>query len=424
MDFVETWVGLCQELTDANEELLEVSGLTALSTVSYNVIIPMTTDLRPFSENENTGKKLNIWTLIIGKTRLSRKTTVMRFLHDFILSVMGPNYLCPYLSTPEALLEELSFHPIKTWLIDEFAIILEQCRKKDYMADFQGILQKLYDGTTITRRTRGRGFLKIENPYFSIMATTTPYTIKEKLLDEKMFIHGFLNRFLIIWDEGAKHLVPVGERLLSLLPLKNNEIIQLKEKAKKIMKKEIIFIWFDKETRNLLNQFDQQIYASIKKSTDEVAIAYYGNLTDFIIKISALYRISRAIEKELDKPTITVEKEDFTKAYKFIWNTILPSFKTLREQVKLAKTVKPMTIESIEDYIETVKDIVRKHGEKRNGYYVIEKHRLTKLWNGRTHSTVRELNKVLATLDAMGEVEQKLEKSKQGRPRWMYYFKI
>ena len=423
MDFVETWVEVLSECTDANRELLEASGLLALSTVVNNVVIPVSTDIRPFSSSENVGKKLNLWFLVIGRTRVSRKTTIMKFIEDFIYNNLGPEYLCSYIATPEALVEELSLNTHRVWLVDEFAIPLEMCSKKDYMAAFQGILQKLYDGTSFTWRTRGRGLVKIENPYFTVWASTTPFSVKEKLINEKMFIHGFLNRFIILWDEGTRQLVPIGKRMLRNGILSISNIKEIQEITHKLRKKDIMTIWYDGETLELLNEFDSKVHEQIKTLDNEVILAYYGNLTDFILKLSALYRIARITEKELDSSTIIARKEDFRKAYNFIKAIVLPSFEKLKQEMKLTKTAVSAKVEKIEDLVDIVWSVVKKYGKKQDDYYVIDRTTLYRKFYKETNGYDAEtLTKVLNTLINMEFVEKRIEKTK-GRPKIVYYFK-
>ena len=109
-DFIETWIELLDNLTDANRELKEAAGLFVLSSlVGHKAVIPVTTDAKIFSEGMNmTGKRLNLWFLIIGKSRWSRKSTVSAYAEDYLRVLMGDEYILSTIATPEALIEELS----------------------------------------------------------------------------------------------------------------------------------------------------------------------------------------------------------------------------------------------------------------------------------------------------------------------------
>jgi len=44
---------------------------------------------------------------------------------------------------------------------------------------------------------------------------TTSYAVRRKLITEDMIHHGFLNRLLLIWDEGFENFITLSERILT-----------------------------------------------------------------------------------------------------------------------------------------------------------------------------------------------------------------
>ncbi len=433
-DFIGKWVELLDKFTDANRELKEAAGLFALSSlVGHKAIIPCPSSSRPFSEVEEgtgtkMGKRLNLWFLIIGRSRWSRKTTVANLTRDFLSATLGHNYLLTTVSTPEALIDELaenttSFGCHKAWIIDEFAIILE-ARRKDYMAEFEGILQKLYDGDTFSRRTRSRGRVTVKDPYFTVFACTTPYSIEKRLLDESMFVHGFLNRFLIIWDEGTRNPIPIGEHLKQSITDYRDIVEELIRSGRLYTStSSVITLGVSSEVLKLLSEIEAR--AEERGKDDEIINLYLGNMTDFLLKLSGLYRLSRLKPSDLSGRIVVVEEEDFKRARNFMKH-VLRSVEKLRFEMKLQTSVRPRSGD-IKSMVDTVSFIVTKHGERTSdGCYVITRERLYRLWNGITHRGREDLDKVLDEMRELGLLldESELSTSTRGRKRRVYTFKF
>jgi len=424
MDFIKEWVELLNRLTDANKSLKEASGLFVISSIiGHKAIIPSTTDSKIFSEGlELTGKRLNLWFLIIGKSRWSRKSTVLSYVDDYLRTISN-DLIASTIATPEALVDELSENPHKAWIMDEFGIILEACKRKDYMADITGLLQKLYDGRTFTRRTRGRGRITISNPYFTVIASTTPFSIRERLINDSLFIHGFLNRFLILWDEGVEKVVPIGERLIKIedeaVKEKRDKLIEFGKYLYKV--NNVLILEPTKEVRDYLSILEKRL--STRMSGDEIINLYTGNIADFILRISGIYRLSRLNKEELEKPIITIEGEDYRRAYKFIQNFVIPSLRKLVEEIRKAKTIKPKEIRDISGLMEIVKSIVERHGKKEGNVYIIDRKTLYRYWNARTGAGKKELDNIINEFQELGEVES-FNVPTGRKPRIVYHFRM
>lgn len=390
--------------------------------VGPKAVIPVTTDARIFSEGLGmTGKRLNLWFLIIGRSRWSRKSTVIGYVEDFLRATVGNEVIASTIATPEALVDELAEHNHKAWLMDVFGIILEASRRKDYMTDLTGILQKLYGGRTFTRRTRGRGRVTVEESYLTVLASTTPFAIRQRLLDESMFVHGFLNRFLIVWDEGADKIVPIGERLLRLggeeYERKARELVEYGKMLVRVDR--VLILEPVAEVREALNEVNTKVYTV--KPEDEIVNLYLGNLTDFLLRLSAVYRLARL--EGTQGAIISIEHEDYERAYMFIHKVVLPSLKTQLEEVRRAKTVRPKELRAVRDLMEIVRVTVLRHGKKwEDGTYTIDRTTLYRIWNSKTRAGRKELDEVLAEFEELGVLETHTLPSDGGRPRVVYHF--
>ena len=424
MDFIEAWVKVLDILTDSNESLKEASGLFIISSIiGHKALIPITTDAKVFSEGlETTGKRLNLWFLIIGKSRWSRKSTILGYVEDYLRTVADV-IVASTLATPEALVDELSESSHKAWVMDEFGIILEACKRKDYMADLTGILQKLYDGRSFTRRTRGRGTIRVNNPYFTLIASTTPYSVKEKLITEDLFIHGFLNRFLILWDEGAKNIVPIGERLIMIkdedTKAKVENLINFGKHLYNL--NNVLILAPTLDVREKLSDLEKRLSKIL--GNDELINLYSGNIADFMLKLSGIYRISRINKDELGKAVIPLEIEDYRRAHRFIYKYVLPSLRKLVEEIRRAKTIRPKEVKDISGLMEIVKSIVIKHGKKEGNVYIIDRKTLYRYWNAKTGAGKEELDKIIAEFQELGDVET-YNIPTERKPKIVYQFRI
>ena len=426
-DFINLWVETLDNYTDANRPLKEAAGLFVLSSlIGHNAVIPLSTDIKPFTEAvkadlTSIGKRLNVWFLIIGRTRVSRKTTVLGLAEDYLRNVLGHDYIASTIATPEALLDEVAenktvFGCHKAWIMDEFALILSACRSKDYMADLTDIMQKLYDGRTFSRRTRSKGKLLINNPYFTVLTSTTPYVIKSRLVTETMFIHGFLGRFMLLWDEGTANPVPLGERIR--MQVDDSNVKSLMEWGSKIKNfNEVVILHLSDEARQRLNEIDEKGINVAKTINNEIITSWLGNLTEHIVKVAGLYRLSRL---ESLKEDVIIELEDFKRAEKFM-SQVIKSVRRISEEVMKSRMYRAKELTQIDDYVELVRSIVLKKGRQEGERWVIERSTLCAAWYNKTRSACTELDKIIKAMADMGEVEVKVSAT-TGRPKMTYIF--
>ena len=437
-DFIDTWIKLVETTTDANTELIELAGLVLLSSLAKNFGIFDITNA-DFEEDTVPTTKLNLYALVIGEPGLSRKSTVFKKVEKVVLKVLGEQHLSGHKDTPEKLEERLAQEPHRIWIMDEFGVILEASMRKDYMAGLTGLLQKLYDGTTFVVGTKTRGSITIKNPYFSILVATTVYSVDKKYINEDMFAHGLLSRFLILWDEGTRQPVFRSERMKASLKAQldteiRNVYNKLLNKAEVIAKKEPTILQFNGEALKRIDEIEMKIYNIIKNTEDAIVKRYLSRFIDHLIKIAGLYRISRITMEDLEKPVLIVEETDVAKAYQFLDKYVLKSFKKLREYMKIKAKVKPREASAIKDNVELVKTIFRKQGEKVTlkvegkeiEAFKINRTKLTKAFYTATDGlSSEELDKALSQLIDMGELIAVPERvGGRGRPPITYYLKV
>jgi hypothetical protein len=330
-DFIQKYVNLLSRITDAPSEFQIAAALFLLSiAVGRRFIFRSLPETSIFDPNKAMGKILNIWIITLGRSRVSRKTSVLRQVRLLVERVFGKRILLPEAFTPEALISEMSkrqetselsskSETICCWICDEIAWFFRHLKKKDsYMISADALLSKLYDGDSTTRDTVGRGLEVVSNPYLVCYLASTNALVE--LFDELQIKFGFLNRFLFIF--GARE---------SRMPLRTQP---LTESEKKEVEEIVDFLkaLADRRTTTMLelsegvqetyNSFEEKIENRIEREDMGIKEGYFGNLPNLVIRLSCLYRLNRMTSEEIrhyEQPILTVEKQDLERAIEYAW---------------------------------------------------------------------------------------------------------
>jgi len=110
-DFVSKYVRLLSGITDAPREFQETAALFLLSTaVGRKWVFQSLPETAIFSDKiGTTGKLLNLWFIIIGKSRITRKSSgVMSRVEEIAKKIFGEQLLISEAFTPESLIKEMS----------------------------------------------------------------------------------------------------------------------------------------------------------------------------------------------------------------------------------------------------------------------------------------------------------------------------
>lgn len=344
-DAVSEFVRITDEYTDAPKILKEIAALSALSAVvGRNAVVPQPPKRRLFTESINrasgmTGMYLNLYVFVIGESRLTRKTTTANFMRDLIVNV---DKLLPLTEsfTPEALLEDLKErNPVQAiWILDEAARFLEVCRKKEYMAGAETILQQIYDGHTISHRTKTSGIITIHSPYLCVFFATTPYVIEERLIEPADFHHGFLNRFLIFRVKPPQK--PRFNMRTSATLRYGREAARLVKWFRELYKiNQTILIDIPKPLWKELTEYNESLWDKTLGATT-LQQGYYGNFPDFLFKLCGLYRLSRLTRDEFQEPLVFIDYQDYERA-KELLDYVAQSFHEVETAITRQSRTKP-----------------------------------------------------------------------------------
>lgn len=318
--------------TDAPTKFVEASAIYVVSTLigrGYEIKSFTDSNIWDRSSRRMQGTPLNVWFMILGPSRVSRKTTTTNFALYYLNEICEETTL-PYSFTPERLISTLSemnrgnnmTHA--TWINDEVSGFFESLSKKDYMATTNTFLSKIYDGDTYERGTITRGEEVIQNPYLTTFVGSTYYL--PTLFDQNMVRQGFLNRFMYVtgtrgtWEpKRRKNLTDPEIDLLENLLEWGQELYA---------KDNTTVVAFTSDAKKKLNQYTKKKEDMIKDDDKKLGIrnGYCGQLPNFAERLGGIFRVSRmdAVEhQQMGSRPLVVKENDIERAIGYtdvLWN--------------------------------------------------------------------------------------------------------
>jgi hypothetical protein len=327
-DFVTKYVEILARITDAPNEYQEAGMLFLLSTaVGRNWTFKSIPDAGIFNEQKGSkGKLLNLWFIILGKSRISRKSSgVLKHIQDLLNAISLSDTELTKSFTPEFLIKEMA---TKTkdkagvevtecyWIKDEVAGFFKRLKKPNsYIMDLDDQLSSIYDGTTVSRGTIGREKEIVVNPYLTCFLASTDFL--PTLFDELQVRLGFLNRFIYVF--GTKR---------SRKELRTNDLNDVEKRRINEIKAflyalsnvdEAISMEMTEDAKEVYNSFEGSIDSKIEKEKLDLKEGYCGQLPNLVARLSCLFRISRLEIADIGKlkTTVKVEKQDVKRAMQY-----------------------------------------------------------------------------------------------------------
>jgi len=408
-DFVSRYTNLLSDITDAPVESIKASALFLLSAAAGRRWVFYTAPDASLFDDENTskGKYLNVWFILLGKSRVGRKTVVMNKTMDFVKRIHVN--VIPNMFTPEYLVTELSkinqggeVHA--AWIQDECSAFFDLLTKKDsYMTSADAVLSTLYDGKTYSKGTQQRGKEEVPNPYLVILIASTEDL--PACFNDRMIKQGFLNRFNFIVGKREKYK-PL--RTDPLTPNEKKEAEELLQFLKSLSeKKNDAFLVMSNEAKKSFQKLERNIEEKIEKQDLGIKEGYLGNIPNFAIRFACLFRISRmSIQEIQSSKEVKIEKQDLKRSIQYC-NKLWKNFeKVLELRVKHNVKRKPAFTES--DAIERIYLIIRRAGKISRTELLI-----------RCGLSADELDKIIKTLKESERIEEIIERTK-GRSKTHY----
>lgn len=331
-DFITTYMELLSRITDAPQEFQEAAALFLLSTIVGRKWIfqslPETSIFRA-DKTRNLGRPLNVWFVLLGQSRITRKSTgVVRHVEDLVKEVLGERPLLSKAFTPEYMVKEMSGKTSGDetnciWISDEIAGFFEKLRKRgSYMTSADAVLSTIYDGSTYTTGTIEREREIVRSPYLTLFLSSTNYL--PTLFDELHIRLGFLNRFIYVIGERKERKPLRTEPLTEEEKKEVEEIVAFLEALAE--RTSVTMMKMTNEAKQLYDSFEEEIERRIVEEDLGIKEGYCGQLPNLVARLASLYRISRMTTEEIrnySSPILIVEKKDVERAIDYTqkaWN--------------------------------------------------------------------------------------------------------
>ncbi|HDN17487.1 MAG TPA: DUF3987 domain-containing protein [Candidatus Bathyarchaeota archaeon] len=320
MNLIDIYTRYATTASDAPKIFHRACGYFLVSTLlgRYCVI--------PVSYNPQ-GLKPNIWVLLIGPSRIVRKTTALRLARDIIVRV-EPEIMLPEEYTPEALYETLSSlqrGDAGCWIRDEFGSFFRSLNKK-YMLGIRGLLSALYSGVGGRRQLRSQTFNIPDGIYITTLGTLA--TPPHDYFTEDDFRTGLMNRFIIVYTEKRDRTYPWTYHNPQVENLRDRLINLFKERIDTYKALNPIVINISGDVINAIESYGHEAEREIarleRSNPHTLWKLYVAQTPETLLKLTTLEAIATTIPEQ---PFITVQKEHFDKAFKF--------FKVVCEMAKM-----------------------------------------------------------------------------------------
>jgi len=191
--FITKYIERGQSLSDAYPEYFFVGALNALSMIADRTI---RIELSPKPHYTN------LWTICIGKSTVSRKSTAINLNRDLLSSVGLSRQLPPDDATPEAFIDSLKDCARVNLLKDEFGFFLAKARMK-YQSGIDALFSMLYDCPDRYERHLRKEKIKLKDVYISMLGALVPSQLC-RLASMDDVLSGFFPRMLFVSPERRK----------------------------------------------------------------------------------------------------------------------------------------------------------------------------------------------------------------------------
>jgi hypothetical protein len=291
-----------------------------------------------------TGLMPNIWVLLIGPSRITRKTTAMRLAVNVIKAV-NPAILMPASFTPEALYElfnQLSEGDVVVWVKDELGGFFKSLEKK-YMYGVREILSSIYTGHGEVRKLRNLTLRIPDNLY--VTAVGTMPTPPHEYLSEEDFESGFMNRWILAYAARRETRLPLlhqSPRAESLF----REIVQLLKEYDNQLSRGVPIITTTAGAIEKLESYDREVERQLdlieQTSPGSLFKLYYAETPTLLVKLSMLARLARGDYP--DSGIITIDEADVNVALEHL-EKFVSAARQVIEDVQSSPRARPVVTE-------------------------------------------------------------------------------
>jgi hypothetical protein len=353
MDLIDLYVEYGKESTDAPVIYHKALGYFVVSSL-LGRFVKIITSYSP------TGLAPNLWILLIGPSRIARKTTAMRLAVNVVKSV-EPALVMPASFTPEALYEMFNnMNPgdAVVWVKDELGGFFKSLEKK-YMYGVREILSSIYTGHGEVRKLRNLTLRIPDNLY--VTAVGTMPTPPHEYLSEEDFEGGFMNRWILAYAIRREYRLPLLHQSVRADAL-FKEIVQTIKDYENTLLSITPVISPTKAAIDKLEEYDREVDHQLElmeqTSPGSLFKMYFAETPTLLMKMSVLRRLARG---DYDPSgIITIDIDDVVKALDDL-RIFIDGAKQVIDDVQSSPRAKPVVteekaLERIMGYISSKKE--------------------------------------------------------------------
>jgi hypothetical protein len=345
------------------------------------------------------GKKTfcNIWMLIVAKSSMFRKSTIIGNGID-IIEQIDRNIKLPNEFSTEELIAILDRNPQGTFFVDEFSTFYLQFLR-NYMATGIGFLLEMFDRvSSYQRKLRSGETFYIKDPFINIISATT-LTALERELKAKDIENGFLYRFCIVYcNKQEKEIeLPLSKPQPKLLEPIITHLQKIRENSQ--------YYEFTKKAQENYIEWYHKVKRDYKEYLTGHFSSYLTRLLVYCLKFCLLYHLAR---EDFIKPQL--DENDMNNAINWTNRLIQSTFRVLN---LIAYTEYERHRRRILQYLANNHEIT-----EEKSYYGVSKSRLLRYMK----LEAGQLTRILNSLKEEEVIkEEQIKPSDSHKPLTIYY---
>ena len=281
--FIKEYLEYASELTDACKEFHLAVALTSLSSCIGSRIL--------YPDYGGDRRWPNLYTLLLGPSGISRKTTCVRMGQKMVNSV-EPLLIADGIETREKFMSYLQAQPNVLWPIFEFSSVLGNWQRsyadgyKEFVTDIFDPVDKRHRRILGSKRDDREGTITIEKAAVNILAASTPEWLAEKLTEGDLR-GGLMGRF-IIFPHGVKQTDP------GLNPIvdkdKRDSLVEYLKKINTMANS-----WVDiTMVMDIFNKWDVKNQRKLMEDYNPDLVGFQSRVSSHALKLSVLFCVSES----------------------------------------------------------------------------------------------------------------------------------
>jgi len=237
----------------------------------------------------------NMWCFNLGPSTISRKTTAMAQMEDMLKAVC-PGEAIPKSFSPEALIEYLSEYPVSYLVKDEVGHLLANMRKS-YMEEVRDFFSEIYDCRDFRRKLRtgkrkDKTDFQITDP-FVVQSYATTNTLFREYTTTLDLTSGWLMRFLYFAPNYRKPSMAFDVETGAEAELYGRSLGRFSALHRLFSKSWERPICIDRDAMEYFQKWQLSTEEALMIEGDEVALALFGRLQVYALKLAVLFTVGR-----------------------------------------------------------------------------------------------------------------------------------